>query len=149
MAALTKKQELFCKEYLVDLNATQAAIRAGYGEKNAKQQGTENLAKPIIAERIQILFDARADKVELNSEWVLKNLQKVAMRCMQQEPVMVKGDNGMEPSGEYKFDSSGANKSLELIGKHLKLFTDKVEQDTQLTVVRKSFKVESSGNSST
>jgi len=46
---------------------------------------------------------------------------------MTEEPVMIRGPNGMEPSGEYKFDSSGANRSLELIGRHFKMFTDKVE----------------------
>lgn len=145
MATLTKKQELFCKEYLVDLNATKAAIRAGYSEKTAQQMGSENLLKPVIAEKVKILFEARAERVELNSDWVLKQLEKVAKRCMQEEAVI----SGGEPTGEFKFDSSGANKALELLGKHFKLFTDKVEQDTQLTVVRKSFKVESSGNSST
>ncbi len=139
MGKLTAKQEMFCKEYLIDLNATQAAIRAGYSEKTAKVTGSENLTKPDIAEKIQTLFDTRAEKVELNSEWVLRNLEKVANRCMQAEPVMVRGENGMEESGEFKFDSSGANKSLELIGKHLKLFTDKVEQDTTFTVVRKQY----------
>lgn len=141
MSKLTAKQEMFCKEYLVDLNATQAAIRAGYSVKTAAVTGCENLIKPNIAERIQILFDTRSAKVELNSEWVLRNLEKVANRCMTAEPVMVKGEEGMEESGEYKFDSSGANKSLELIGKHLKLFTDKIEQDVSFTVVRKQYGV--------
>ena len=139
MAKLTAKQEMFCREYIIDLNATQAAIRAGYSEKTAKDIGCENLAKPNIAERIQTLFNERAEKAEISAEWVLNNLKSVAVRCMQEEPVMVKGDNGMEPSGEYRFDSSGANKSLELIGKHLKLFTDKVEQETTLKVVRKQY----------
>ena len=139
MAKLTAKQEMFCREYIIDLNATQAAIRAGYSEKTAKDIGCENLAKPNIAERIQTLFNERAEKAEISAEWVLNNLKSVAVRCMQEEPVMVKGDNGMEPSGEYKFDSSGANKSLELIGKHLKLFTDKVEQETTLKVIRKQY----------
>lgn len=137
---LTPKQQLFVKEYLIDLNATQACIRAGYGEKNAKQQGTENLAKPIIKEAIQEAMQKRSEKVELDANWVLTKLKAIAERCMAAEPVMVRGEDGMEPSGEYKFDSSGANKSLELIGKHLKMFTDKVEQDTSLTVVRKTFK---------
>ena len=146
MGKLTAKQEMFCKEYLVDLNATQAAIRAGYSVKTAQKIGSENILKPLVAERIKILFDKRAEKVELNSEWVLRNLEKVANRCMTAEPVMVKGDNGMEESGEYKFDSAGANKSLELIGKHLKLFTDKIEQDVSFTVVRKQYKKSNNGN---
>lgn len=139
---LTPKQSLFVKEYLVDLNATQAALRAGYGEKNAKQQGTENLAKPIIQEAIQKQIKKREEKTELNAEWVLKKLEKIALRCMQEEEVITKDG----PTGEFKFDSSGANKAIELIGKHLKMFTDKVEQDTTLTVVRKSFTVDSSKN---
>ena len=139
MAKLTAKQEMFCREYIIDLNATQAAIRAGYSKKTAKDIGCENLAKPNISERIQTLFNERAEKAEISAEWVLNNLKNVALRCMQEEPVMIKGDDGMEPSGEYKFDSSGANKSLELIGKHLKLFTDKVEQETTLKVIRKQY----------
>jgi len=134
MTKLTAKQEMFCKEYLVDLNATQAAIRAGYKPNAAQQTGSENLLKPVIASRIQILFDARSEKVELNSEWVLRNLEKVANRCMVAEPVMVRGEKGMEESGEFKFDSSGANRSLELIGKHLKLFTDKIEHSGNINL---------------
>ena len=146
MPKLTAKKKLFTKEYIVDLNATQAAIRAGYSERTAKSQGQRLLTNVDVAAEIQILFDKRAEKVELNSEWVLRNLEKVANRCMTAEPVMVKGDNGMEESGEYKFDSAGANKSLELIGKHLKLFTDKIEQDVSFTVVRKQYKKSSNGN---
>ena len=146
MGNLSNQRLLFTKEYIVDLNATQAAIRAGYSERTAKSQGQRLLTNVDVAAEIQILFDKRAEKVELNSEWVLRNLEKVANRCMTAEPVMVKGDNGMEESGEYKFDSAGANKSLELIGKHLKLFTDKIEQDVSFTVVRKQYKKSSNGN---
>lgn len=74
---LTAKQEMFCKEYLVDLNATQAAIRAGYSKKTAGSVGGENLQKPEIAARIQILFDTRAAKVELNAEWVLQQMKDI------------------------------------------------------------------------
>ena len=50
---LTAKQEMFCKEYLVDLNATQACIRAGYSKKTARSLGCENLTKPYIQQEIQ------------------------------------------------------------------------------------------------
>ena len=140
---LTAKQSLFVKEYLVDLNATQAAIRAGYKEKAAYATGAENLKKPQIQEAIQEQIKKREEKTELNADWVLKKLEQVALRCMQEEEVITKDG----PTGEYKFDSSGANKAIELIGKHLKMFTDKIEQDTTLTVVRKSFTVESAKNS--
>lgn len=140
MGKLTPKQEMFCKEYLIDLNATQAAIRAGYSLKTAKTIAGQNLSKLIISERIQELMKEREKRTLVDGDWVLMKLKEVAERCMQEEPVMAGG----EPTGEYKFDSSGANKSLELIGKHHKLFTDKVEQDTTLTVVRKQYKLKES-----
>jgi phage terminase small subunit len=52
MSKLTDKQEMFCKEYLIDLNATQAAIRAGYSKKTANEQGSQNLVKLSIQKRI-------------------------------------------------------------------------------------------------
>lgn len=76
MKKLTAKQELFCKEYLIDLNATQAAIRSGYSEKTAAKIGSENLIKPDIQSMIQMLFDERAERVELDSDYVLENLRK-------------------------------------------------------------------------
>lgn len=134
MAKLSLKRQLFCKEYLIDLNATQAATRAGYSKKTAKSQGQRLLTNVDIAENIQELMSNRSEKVEISSDWVLESLKSVANRCMTAEQVMVRGANGMEPSGEYKFDSAGANKSLELIGKHLKLFTEKIEVEANVVV---------------
>jgi phage terminase small subunit len=115
MEKLTDKQELFCKEYIIDLNGTQAAIRAGYSEKTARAIATENLAKPNIQDRITELRAEREERLKIDADWVLRQAVKVHERCMQAEPVIIGG----EPTGEYKFDSSGANKALELVGKHV------------------------------
>ena len=74
---LTAKQEMFCLEYLIDLNATQAAIRAGYSEKTAQVIGPENLAKPYIAERIALAFNERAESVTIDAKYVLKRLVEI------------------------------------------------------------------------
>ena len=71
---LTAKQEKFCREYLVDLNATQAAIRAGYSKKTAVATGSENLRKPYIAARIAELKKPIQEKVEINAEYLLRRL---------------------------------------------------------------------------
>lgn len=75
---LTPKQDIFCKEYIVDLNATQAAIRARYSEKTAQQIGADNLSKLVIQERIQELMKERSEKVEITAERVLKEIALLA-----------------------------------------------------------------------
>lgn len=75
--ALTAKQEQFCREYLIDLNATQAAIRSGYSEKTAKQIGQENLTKPDLQEYIQSLMDERSKRTEITADMVLKEYAKI------------------------------------------------------------------------
>jgi len=124
---LTPKQEMFVKEYLVDLNATQAAIRAGYSKKTADRIGPELLGKTCVARAIEEANQKRAEKLELSAEWVLENLKNVAVRCQQAEPVMVFdfSTKEMVETGEYQFDSKGANRALELIGKHLGIFEDR------------------------
>ena len=127
MTKLTAKQELFCEEYMIDLNATQAAIRAGYSEQTARQIGTENLAKPAIADKIAELKVERSNRTLVDADYVIKGLLEVHRRCMQKEPVMERVDGQQQESGEFKFEHSGANKSLELLGKHLGIFTDKLD----------------------
>jgi phage terminase small subunit len=127
MAKLTKKQELFVKEYLIDLNATQAAIRAGYSQKTSYSIGEENLKKPVIAAAIQEAMDKRAKKIEINADYVLTTIVNTIERCQQAEPVMIMEDGKLVNSGEYKFDSGAVLKGAELLGKHLKLFTDKID----------------------
>ena len=123
---LTEKEKAFCQEYLKDFNGTQSAIRAGYSENSAKEIAYENLTKHHIAQYLQQLIDKRAEKTELSAKWVLDNLVKVADRCLQQEPVL---DSKGFPTGEYKFNSMGANKALELIGKHLGLFKEMSDKE--------------------
>jgi len=74
---LTDKQKRFVEEYLVDLNATQAAIRAGYSAKTAGSIGEENLKKPEIAAAIQEAMDARSKRTEITADRVLQELAKI------------------------------------------------------------------------
>lgn len=71
---LTPKQELFVQEYLVDLNAAQAAIRAGYSAKTAKEIGAENLTKPHIRQRVEELKAERIERVQYDADQVLRDL---------------------------------------------------------------------------
>lgn len=75
--ALTDKQEMFCREYLIDLNATQAAIRAGYSDNTARKICSENLTKPDIAQRIIDLKSSRNERVEINADYVLRRLVEI------------------------------------------------------------------------
>lgn len=75
---MTPKQKLFCREYLVDLNATQAAMRAGYSKKSAKSIGQENLTKPDIQKRIQESMDKRVQRVERDADTVLNGAFDIA-----------------------------------------------------------------------
>ena len=126
MTKLNAKQIRFCEEYLIDLNATQAAIRADYSEKTAKQIGSENLSKPDIAEYIAELKSKRSAETKIDAAWVLNAAKKIHDRCMQEEAVTDRDGN---PTGEYKFEHSGANTALGIIGKHIDVqaFLDKKE----------------------
>jgi len=127
MANLTPKQEAFCLEYVIDNNATQAAIRAGYSKDTARQIASQTLSKVNVAERIAVLKAELSAEVLVDAKYVINGLLEVHKRCLQAEPVMVRGEAGMEESDEFKFEHSGANKSLELLGKHLGLFVEKKE----------------------
>ena len=75
--ALTAKQQRFVEEYLIDLNATQAAIRAGYSEKTAYSIGEENLRKPEISFEIQKAMDRRSKRTEITADRVLQEYAKI------------------------------------------------------------------------
>ena len=136
MAGLTNKQQRFVEEYLIDLNATQAAIRAGYSEKTAKSVGHENLTKPDIAKAIEEAQNKRAERTEITQDYVLTNIQKVIERCMQVQQVdncLTQTEDG-ELAQAFMFKEQGALKGLELLGKHLGMFKDKVEHSGRLEI---------------
>lgn len=102
---LTEKQKRFCEEYLVDLNATQAAIRAGYKEKTARSSASENLTKPDIQQYLRELIDQRSERTGITADTVLLELERIAL-------------SDVEITGKEKI------KALELLGKHLGLFSE-------------------------
>jgi phage terminase small subunit len=127
---LTPKQKKFCEEYLIDLNATQAAVRAGYSPRTANPQAARLLANVSVKQYIQSKQDKLQAQTEITQEFVLSSLQKVALRSMQAEPVLDRDGN---ETGAYVFNAAGANKSLELLGKHIGLFTDKIEHSGNIS----------------
>lgn len=141
MGKLTKKQELFVKEYLIDLNATQAAIRAGYSKKTAQQISTENLSKPVIADAIKKAMDERIEKLDTSADQVIKDLAMLRDMCLGRvavtRTIMLKvGDGDMMPvetTGKV-FEPAGAKGALELLGKHHKLFTEKMELSGEISL---------------
>jgi phage terminase small subunit len=135
---LTDKQEAFVREYMIDLNASQAYLRAGYNvnEATARANASRLLTKANILTRIEELQAERAKKLNIDAEWVLNRLVQISDRCMTTEPVMEFNydTKRMEETGEFKFDSSGANKATELIGKHLGMFKDKLDINANIGV---------------
>jgi phage terminase small subunit len=122
---LTPKQARFAQEYLIDLNGTQAAIRAGYSARTAAEQASRLLGKVNIQQAIQKAQEKRSERTKITQDWVIGNLRAIVERCLGAVPVMTKINGEWVESGEWKFDSSGANRALELIGKHLGAFVDK------------------------
>lgn len=129
---MTPKQQRFVEEYLIDLNATQAAIRAGYSEATANEQGSRLLANVSVAEAIAAAQGQRSQRTEITADYVLSNLTEIVERCMQRAPVMVRQGREMvqevddEGRHVWTFNANGANKSLELLGKHLGMFKESV-----------------------
>lgn len=128
--ALTSKQRLFVKEYLVDLNATQAAIRAGYSKKTAGQIGEQNLKKLEIQQALTEAIQARAERVEITQDYVLSMLVKNIERAMQEEEIKIDGRG----TGEFKYNGAVANKALELLGKHLGMFKERIEYSGDVSI---------------
>lgn len=132
---MTAKMQRFCDEYLIDLNATQAAIRAGYSKRTAYSIGVENLKKPEIKEYIQKRMAEKDAELIADQDEVLKYLTAV-MRGKSQSSVLARDETGAEEVIEKPPDEKERLKAAELLGKRYGLYTDKVEADveTELTI---------------
>ena len=117
--AITAKQQRFVDEYLIDLNATQAAKRAGYSAKTAMQQGWQLLDKTLVAAAISEAQAVRSEKTGITQEYVLEVIRDTTERC--------------RVDGE-EFNATGVFKGAELLGRHLAMFTDKTENNHKLTI---------------
>ena len=119
---LTRKQRIFVAEYLVDFNGTQAVIRAGYNPnpRTAEVQAFRLLRTDKIRAEVQRLQDERLKARGITADYILKSLHEVAEYCKVPRP---RYNRNGDVIGE-SLDASGANKALELLGKHLSLFTD-------------------------
>lgn len=126
---MTEKQKKFCVEYLKDLNATQAAIRAGYSENTAWSQGWENLRKPELKDYIdKELEEAMNESKAAIKSRIIAELKDVAF-----------GDSGIEllknKEGDvYYIRITDKLKALDMLGKYVAMFTEKVELSGNVTI---------------
>jgi phage terminase small subunit len=148
---LTPKQQRFVDEYLIDLNATQAAIRAGYSAKNADKIGPELLGKTRVAEAIRRAKEKRSARTEIKADRIVKELARIAF--LDARKVMKWGPDGVtfhdsdelgedeaavvteasqtvtENGGTIRVKLADKIGALTLLGKHLGMFIDKVQVD--------------------
>ena len=126
MAKLTAKQQRFCDEYLIDLNATQAAIRAGYSKKTANRIGTENLSKLVIREYIENRMAEKEAALIANQDEVLKYLTSVLRGQSKSTEIVIEGlGDGSTKARKMEKEPSEKDKlkAAELLGKRYGLYT--------------------------
>lgn len=158
MAKLTDKQQRFVDEYLIDLNATQAAIRAGYSVKRASEIGYQQLQKTTVSRAISEAMAERSKRTGINADRVLQELARIAFVKASDvidttdatikydasdddlatiQSVKVKTIPTKEGSGvEREIRLNDKLKALELLGKHLGMFKDKLEINGSVGVVQ-------------
>lgn len=154
---MTKKQKRFVEEYLVDLNATQAAIRAGYSPQTARDIGCENLTKPNIQNAIATAMADRSRRTGINQDRVIQEIAKLAflnpVDVIDMDEATIKGEANRDDTAciasvkvkvipgeggniiEREVKTYDKLKALELLGKHLGMFTDKLKMEGNLPVV--------------
>lgn len=133
MEKLTRKQQLFCDEYLIDLNATQAAIRAGYKVKNietAESIGRENLGKPRVKAYIDERMKNKTTALIASQDEVLEYLTGV-LRGEEKGTVLVGQGQGFQIVSKETPTVSERTKAAELLGKRYRLFTDVTELEVK------------------
>lgn len=140
MAKLTDKQKRFVDEYLIDCNATQAAIRAGYSEKTAEVIGSRLLRNVKVSEVIQKQMNDKRKEAIMKQDEVLELLTSIARGEEQKyKSTKRKKTNGNETKSETSGTSTPQMeerlKALELIGKRYSMFTDKQQVDVQASVM--------------
>lgn len=114
-ARMTDKQKRFVAEYLIDLNATAAARRAGYSAKTADRIGPELLGKTCVSQAIREEIKKREQRTEVTQDYVIKKLKEIA-------------DKEASDAQESDLKFSNKLKALELLGKHVGAFEPKVDQ---------------------
>lgn len=132
---LTAKQKRFCDEYLICLNASEAAIKAGYSKKTARVIGQENLLKPALKAYIQQRMDEKEKELIADQNEVLKYLTSVIRGQSRSSVVVVEnvGDYMSEAREMEKApDERERLKAAELLGKAHGIFTDKVQQEVDM-----------------
>lgn len=139
MVKLTAKQQRFCEEYLIDLNATQAAIRSGYSKKTAYRTGADNLKKPQIKEYIAGRMAEKEAALIANQDEVLKYLTSVLRGQSKSTEIVIEGlGDGSTKARKMEKEPSEKDKlkAAELLGKRYGLYTEKVEEtvDMELNV---------------
>lgn len=157
MAKLTAKQKRFVEEYLIDLNATQAAIRAGYSPNSARDIGSENLTKPHIRARVEEALAERSKRTGINADRVVRELARIAfvnaadvinfdtatlsenaseddtaaIASVRVKTIPTDAGEGVE----REIRMCDKLKALELLGKHLGMFNNDPESNVPVTVV--------------
>ena len=134
----TDKQKCFCEEYMIDNNATQAAIRAGYSERTARSIGHRLLTKVDIKKYVDALLEERRSACIASSDEVLERLTAVMRGESESEVVVVEGvGDGCSKARLLmkKPDERERLKAAELLGKRYGLFTDKVNVEGTAKVV--------------
>lgn len=131
---MNEKQMRFCEEYIIDHNATQAAIRAGYKERSAYSQAFDLLKKPEIQEKIQELAGKVTKSAIASAEEVLEHFTRV-MRGEMFDQVVKRDEDGNLQKVDVVAKLSDRNKAAEALAKHYALLVDKVEMTKPKTEI--------------